>query len=184
MANSPKIGKPGRCLTACSLMPGFFVLIFVSIWFTFMSAMPNVVATLRAVEPVHRSLALGIESIILRYVKCARTRFRCTQLVVHWNSAETLLKLCWDPNETLLRLIDTLLRQIDILLRLITRCKVLLRLYWDAAVLFLRSSWDLIRCCWDSVETLLRLLRLCWDCWHSADTLLYTEALLRLLRLY
>ena len=32
----------------------------------FMSAMPNVVATLRSVEPVYRSLALGIESIITR----------------------------------------------------------------------------------------------------------------------
>ena len=48
-------------------MPGFLVLVFICIWFTFMSAMPNVVATLRAVEPIHRSLGLGIESIILRY---------------------------------------------------------------------------------------------------------------------
>ena len=28
--------------------------------------MPNVIATLRAVEPVHRSLALGVESIVFR----------------------------------------------------------------------------------------------------------------------
>ena len=49
-------------------MPGFLVLVFICIWFTFMSAMPNVVATLRAVEPIHRSLGLGIESIILRYL--------------------------------------------------------------------------------------------------------------------
>ena len=40
---------------------------FVSIWFTFMAAMPNVVATLRSVDMSHRSLALGIQSIILRY---------------------------------------------------------------------------------------------------------------------
>jgi len=33
-----------------------------------MAAMPNVVATLRSVEPIHRSLALGIESIILRLI--------------------------------------------------------------------------------------------------------------------
>ena len=40
-----------------------------------MSAMPNVVATLRAVEPIHRSLGLGIESIILRYLNLLKGRF-------------------------------------------------------------------------------------------------------------
>ena len=62
-----KIGTKGKCGVPCSFLPGFMVLLFISIWFTFMSSMPNVVATLRAVEPIHRSLALGIESIILRY---------------------------------------------------------------------------------------------------------------------
>ena len=63
-----KIATPGSCDKKCELFPGFLVLVFINIWFTFMSAMPNVVATLRAVEPIHRSLGLGIESIILRYV--------------------------------------------------------------------------------------------------------------------
>lgn len=56
------------CTTECNNFYGFAVLMFVSIWFTFMSAMPNVVATLRAVETKYRSLALGLQSIILRYV--------------------------------------------------------------------------------------------------------------------
>lgn len=54
------------CETDCKNFYGFAVLLFVSIWFTFMAAMPNVVATLRSVEVKHRSLALGIQSIILR----------------------------------------------------------------------------------------------------------------------
>jgi hypothetical protein len=63
---SSKVAKSGTCDVGCTLFPGFLVFSFVMIWFTFMSSMPNVVATLRSVEPIHRSLALGIESIILR----------------------------------------------------------------------------------------------------------------------
>ena len=55
-----------HCDVHCNYLWPFAILMFVSVFFTFMSAMPNVVATLRAVEPVHRSLALGIESIFLR----------------------------------------------------------------------------------------------------------------------
>ena len=63
-----QIGVAGKCDQHCPYLPGLLISIFVSIWFTFMSAMPNVVATLRSVEPIHRSLALGIESIILRLI--------------------------------------------------------------------------------------------------------------------
>ena len=66
--NEDQVGVPGKCDQNCRLLPGLLLAVFVSIWFTFMSAMPNVVATLRSVEPIHRSLALGIESIILRLV--------------------------------------------------------------------------------------------------------------------
>lgn len=55
-----------HCDTHCPYFWAFMVTGFLFVGFTFMSAMPNVVATLRAVEPVHRSLALGIESIFLR----------------------------------------------------------------------------------------------------------------------
>ena len=64
--NDRNIGTKGKCGVSCSFMPGFLVLMFISTWFTFMAAMPGTVATLRAVEPMHKSLALGIESIILR----------------------------------------------------------------------------------------------------------------------
>ena len=55
-----------QCESGCSYFVGYVVLLFVIIWFTFMSSMPNVVATLRFVEPIHRSLGLGIGTIILR----------------------------------------------------------------------------------------------------------------------
>merc|ERR1712029_275147 len=64
--NDRNVGTKGKCGVSCSFMPGFLVLMFISTWFTFMAAMPGTVATLRAVEPMHKSLALGIESIILR----------------------------------------------------------------------------------------------------------------------
>ena len=67
-AENNNIGTKGKCGINCTYLAGFMVVMFISIWFTFMSSMPNVVATLRAVEPIHRSLALGIESIILRYI--------------------------------------------------------------------------------------------------------------------
>ena len=66
MPSQDKMATLGSCDRQCKFLPGFLVTIFISIWFTFMAAMPNVVATLRSVEPIHRSLALGIESIILR----------------------------------------------------------------------------------------------------------------------
>ena len=56
------------CGNKCALMYGLFVSVSANIFCTFMTSMPNVIATLRAVEPVHRSLALGVESIVFRYV--------------------------------------------------------------------------------------------------------------------
>ena len=62
------VGTLGSCEKSCTFLPGLLVVMFISIWFTFMSSMPNTVATLRAVEPIHRSLALGIESIVLQCI--------------------------------------------------------------------------------------------------------------------
>ena len=59
-----------HCGNKCALMYGLFVTVSANIFCTFMTAMPNVIATLRAVEPVHRSLALGLESIVFRCVGC------------------------------------------------------------------------------------------------------------------
>lgn len=59
---------PNSCSQSCSAsLPGFIIAGIITIFFTFMSAMPSVVATLRSVEPVHRSLGLGIESIFTRF---------------------------------------------------------------------------------------------------------------------
>ena len=54
------------CDLGCGRFVGFAILCLFIIWFTFMAAMPSVVATLRYVEPESRSLALGMQSIILR----------------------------------------------------------------------------------------------------------------------
>ena len=58
------------CLDGCNLFPGLLVGVFGFVWFTFMAAMPTVVATLRYVEPVQRSLAMGISTIFFRYEVC------------------------------------------------------------------------------------------------------------------
>ncbi len=63
-----QVAVKDHCDGSCSLMYGIFVASSINIFCTFMSAMPNVIATLRSVEPVHRSLALGLESIIFRFV--------------------------------------------------------------------------------------------------------------------
>jgi len=55
-----------HCGNKCGLMYGLFITVSANIFCTFMTSMPNVIATLRAVEPVHRSLALGVESIVFR----------------------------------------------------------------------------------------------------------------------
>ena len=55
-----------HCGNKCALMYGLFITVSCNIFCTFMTSMPNVIATLRAVEPVHRSLALGVESIVFR----------------------------------------------------------------------------------------------------------------------
>ena len=61
-----QIAVKEHCDLHCVYLYPLIAALFVNVFFTFMSAMPNVVATLRSVEPVHRSLALGIESIFLR----------------------------------------------------------------------------------------------------------------------
>ena len=81
--NDRNVGTKGKCGVSCSFMPGFLVLMFISTWFTFMAAMPGTVATLRAVEPMHKSLALGIESIILRYVCIV-----CSESRIEWEKME------------------------------------------------------------------------------------------------
>ena len=53
-------------MSECPLFPGILVGVAGFVWFTFMAAMPTVVATLRYVEPLQRSLALGFATIFFR----------------------------------------------------------------------------------------------------------------------
>lgn len=56
------------CKVECKVSVGVVGLcIFVYVFFTFTAYMPNLIAIMKSVEPVHRSLALGIESIVRRY---------------------------------------------------------------------------------------------------------------------
>ena len=55
------------CTSKCKLFIGFVVTLFVTIWFTCMSAMPCVACILRFVEPENKSVSLGIANIIVRY---------------------------------------------------------------------------------------------------------------------
>ena len=62
-----KLATSDYCDLGCSgRMIGQMVTGLVLVFFTFASAMPSIVATLRSVEPVHRSLGVGIETIFTR----------------------------------------------------------------------------------------------------------------------
>uniref|UniRef100_A0A0K2VBA2 Solute carrier organic anion transporter family member n=1 Tax=Lepeophtheirus salmonis TaxID=72036 RepID=A0A0K2VBA2_LEPSM len=54
--------------STCSYLVPFILLMGVNIFITFMSSMSTIFATLRSVEPVHKSLALGLSTIILRLI--------------------------------------------------------------------------------------------------------------------
>ena len=57
---------PGVCDMGCQLLSGFAIMLFLFILFTTMAGTSSIVATLRYVQPKHKSLALGIDSIIFR----------------------------------------------------------------------------------------------------------------------
>jgi len=54
------------CTTECNFLIPYIIIQFLGIFMTFFATMPSVVASLRAVRPEERSLALGVQSIILR----------------------------------------------------------------------------------------------------------------------
>ncbi|XP_023328222.1 solute carrier organic anion transporter family member 4A1 isoform X2 [Eurytemora carolleeae] len=54
-----------KCENKCSYLVSIIVILFIMIFITFFASMPGVVATLRAVYPDERSLALGVQSIII-----------------------------------------------------------------------------------------------------------------------
>jgi len=56
------------CESDCGLLIPFIIVQFCGVFLTFFATMPSVVASLRAVREEERSLALGLQSIILRVV--------------------------------------------------------------------------------------------------------------------
>ncbi|XP_024094864.2 solute carrier organic anion transporter family member 4A1 isoform X1 [Pongo abelii] len=56
----------GKCTSTCQRKPLLLVFIFVVIFFTFLSSIPALTATLRCVRDPQRSFALGIQWIVVR----------------------------------------------------------------------------------------------------------------------
>ncbi|XP_054267383.1 solute carrier organic anion transporter family member 4A1-like [Macrosteles quadrilineatus] len=54
------------CKSTCPLLPLFLILMYLSLFFTFTAAMPALTATLRCVKSDQRSLALGIQWMLVR----------------------------------------------------------------------------------------------------------------------
>lgn len=58
--------KLGACDASCPLLPVFLVSLFLTMFITFLANMPTLSATLRCVDPNARSLALGIQWLVIR----------------------------------------------------------------------------------------------------------------------
>lgn len=63
-----KAATMDSCDVGCNKFVYFAIFSFVVIWMSFMGSMASVVATLRFVQPEERSLGLGIQTIVFRYV--------------------------------------------------------------------------------------------------------------------
>jgi len=63
---APSFVTRSKCLSDCGYLAPNVVLMFIGITFTFGASMPAVVATLRGVHPEERSVALGLQAIVLR----------------------------------------------------------------------------------------------------------------------
>jgi len=57
---------PGPCVTECVFLPLFLASFFMTMLITFLANMPTLTATLRCVDPSVRSLALGIQWLVIR----------------------------------------------------------------------------------------------------------------------
>ncbi|XP_008574554.1 PREDICTED: solute carrier organic anion transporter family member 4C1, partial [Galeopterus variegatus] len=58
--------KAGKCETQCAKLPIFLGIFFITVIFTFMAGTPITVSILRCVNQTQRSLALGIQFLLLR----------------------------------------------------------------------------------------------------------------------
>jgi len=63
---STLIATPGPCPASCPLLPIFLASLFLTMFVTFLANMPTLTATLRCVDPNARSLALGIQWLVIR----------------------------------------------------------------------------------------------------------------------
>jgi organic anion transporter 4A len=62
------IATLGPCQTECVLLPVFLASFFLTMLVTFLANMPALTATLRCVHPSGRSLALGIQWLLIRFL--------------------------------------------------------------------------------------------------------------------
>jgi len=60
------IAIPGQCESNCVFLPVFLVSFFLTMCITFLANIPSLTATLRCVDPSVRSLALGIQWLLIR----------------------------------------------------------------------------------------------------------------------
>ena len=66
-ASEQSTARPGRCEDpGCVLLPVFLVSFFLTMCITFLANIPSLTATLRCVDPSVRSLALGIQWLLIR----------------------------------------------------------------------------------------------------------------------
>ena len=58
--------RPGKCDSDCVFLPVFLISFFLTMCITFLANIPTLTATLRCVDPAVRSLALGIQWLLIR----------------------------------------------------------------------------------------------------------------------
>jgi len=66
MLSEESVANPGQCKSDCVFLPVFLVSFFLTMCITFLANIPSLTATLRCVDPSVRSLALGIQWLLIR----------------------------------------------------------------------------------------------------------------------
>ena len=66
--DSVKVVQRSLCDADCNKLSLFIVISFLSMFFTFIISIPTNASTLRSVPPQHRSMALGIQTIVARII--------------------------------------------------------------------------------------------------------------------
>ena len=66
MFSDETVASPGKCELDCVFLPVFLISFFLTMCITFLANIPSLTATLRCVDPSVRSLALGIQWLLVR----------------------------------------------------------------------------------------------------------------------